>query len=250
MKNIVSRLVLGGLVSFAALGQEFDFNAGNDDGLTRYDPLGGFGIGGTYTFPGGDTYRIQSASTTPLTGTVGPGRAGAYLAVSYDSFTASVDLVNWDDNLVQGFGLLGRAQEAGLGTSDGYVFFYFPAFQSVAFNRIDNESATVLASPENPMVSLDPSQDYRMVFSAHGSQLFGQIFALNDLSTPLVTLTATDSTYSSGFAGLLVAGTLMDPTSAGDATFDNFKVIPEPSTLALAVLGGGALFIGARARRR
>jgi hypothetical protein len=249
MKKFATRFALGSLMAVTALGQGFDFNSGNDSGLTRYDPLGAFGLGGTYSFPGGDTYRIQAASTVPLTGTVGPPRAGAYLGVSYDSFTASVDLVNWDNGLVQGFGIMGRAREAGLGTSDGYVFFYFPAFQSVAFNRIDNESAVVLASPENPLVSLNPAQDYRMVFAAHGSQLLGQIFALSDLSTPLVTITATDSTYASGFAGLLVAGTLADPTSAADATFDNFQVIPEPSTVALAVLGGGALLIGARRRR-
>jgi hypothetical protein len=250
MKGIHLYLVVSGLAVFSALGQEFDFNAGNDGGLVRYDPLGGFGLGGTYSFPGGDSYRIQAASTVPLTGTVGPGRAGAYLGVSYDTFTASVDLVDWNNSLALGIGLLGRVQDVGLGTSDGYAFFYFPAFQSVALNRIDNEGATVLPSLENPLVTLDPSQDYRLVFSGIGSLLRGQVFALNDLSTPLVTVTATDAAYASGFPGLLVAGTVADPTSAGDATVDNFKVVPEPGTLMLVVLGGGVLLAGERLRRR
>lgn len=241
MKLLLRSLSVLAIISLPVVAQEFDFNSGNDAGLTRYDPLSGFGLGATYSFPGGDTYRIQAPSTAPLTGTVGPARAGAYSGVSYDDFTVSVDLVDWDAGLGQGIGLLGRGNNIGLGTSDGYVFFYFPAFQQVAINRIDNESATVLPSPENPLVALNPALDYRLVFTGQGAALEGRIFALSDLSTPLVTVTATDATYGSGFGGVLVAGTLAAPASATDATFDNLRVVPEPGALALLAAGGGLL---------
>lgn len=248
LKPLAKPFGLLALAAVQALAQDFDFNAGNDAGLTRYDPLAGFGLGAAYSFPGGNTYRIQAPSTAPLTGMVGPARAGAYAAVSYDDFTVSADLVDWDNGLAQGIGLLGRGGNIGLGTANGYVFFYFPAFQQVAINRIDNEGATVLPSPENPLITLDPAQDYRLVFSGSGPALTGRIFALSDLDTPLVTVTATDATHSSGFSGLVVAGTLAAPESAADATFDNLRAVPEPGALALLAAGGGLVLLARRRR--
>src|SRR5580765_2305954 len=53
-----------------------DFNDGNDDGWTRYDPIstGGFPAQNQWTFPSGG-YRLQAAATpsAPL----GPGRVGS-----------------------------------------------------------------------------------------------------------------------------------------------------------------------------
>jgi hypothetical protein len=61
-------------------------------------------------------------------------------------------------------------------------------------------------------------------------------------------VSATDSTFASGFGGLLV----FDDTSAGsgltDATFDNYvAVVPEPSLIALLALG--LTLVGFQARR-
>src|SRR6266850_2666764 len=61
-----------------------DFNDGNDTiplpPWIRYDPIGS----GTWSFPGGNTYRIQSApSSNPA---LGQGRAGRVRPVNYSNF--------------------------------------------------------------------------------------------------------------------------------------------------------------------
>src|ERR1043166_4305869 len=68
--------------------QSDDFNDGNDNGWTRYDPLGGLGLGAqaTYTFPNGG-YRIQAMSNPAFPSAVGPARAGSVRQdVSYTDF--------------------------------------------------------------------------------------------------------------------------------------------------------------------
>jgi hypothetical protein len=70
---------------------------------THDEPLSPFGAGGTWTFPGGNTYRIQAA-VSPDPGTVGPARAASTLDTVYTDFYASVDLVDWDDTLDQAVG--------------------------------------------------------------------------------------------------------------------------------------------------
>lgn len=234
---------LAALASLAtAVAQTFDFNTGSDTGLTRYNPLSPFGVGASYSFPGGDTYQVSVPSSLPLTGSVGPGRAGAYSPASLTDFTVSVDLVAWNDTLSQGFGPVARVQQPGLGTTDGYSFAYITSADVAIIGRYDNEVGTGL---NGASITLNPALDYRMVFSGTGSTLTGRIYALSDLNTPLVTVSTTDATYASGFSGVLVATTVSVPTGASDATFDNLSVVPEPgeyAAVAGALLGGFALW--------
>jgi hypothetical protein len=240
--HLLSLLALTILAAGTAGAQTYDFNAGSDADLIRYDPLAGLGLGGTYGFPGGDRYRVQAASSVPLTGTVGPGRAGALGSDPQADFSVSVDLVDWDPALDQAIGLVGRIQQPGLGMSDGYGFLYFPAGGGVAFNRFDDEASTVLPSAGSPLVTLDPAKDYRLVFTGVGPVLTGSIFDLAAPETPLVSITANDATYASGAGGLLVSAALSSPGGTGDATFDNLRVaVPEPHAPLLLLLGAGCL---------
>src|SRR5204862_1296317 len=96
-------------LSPAAPAQVFtdNFNTGTDAGWTRYQPLATFGAPGTWSFPGGNTYRIQ-ATHTPNLGSLGPGRAGSIrtdASLSYTNFFVAADLVNWDASVPQSFGL-------------------------------------------------------------------------------------------------------------------------------------------------
>ena len=210
-----------------------DFNDGNDQGWTHYDPLAAFGAAGSYTVSGG-TYRLQ-APPSPNQAALGPGRAGSLrLDTGFDDFFVSVDLVNWVDTADQAFGLLARIQEPGLGTTDGYGFLYVPADRDFEIERFDNEANDIIG----PIIgfTLDPARDYRMTFSGTADMLTGEVFDLADLATPLVTVVAFDVTYSTGVTGLLVA----DASSGGvssDATFDNFFAVPEPGNLLLLLAG-------------
>jgi len=222
-----------------------DFNDGNDQGWTHYDPLGPFGGGGSFTVSAG-RYHLH-APISPNPAALGAGRAGSLrLDASVTDFFLTVDIVDWDDISNQAFGLLSRIREVGLGTTDGYGFLYVPVDHDFEIARFDNEADHRIG----PIIgiSLDPARDYRITFAGTGNELTGEVFDLGDLSTPLLTLTAIDDAYPSGVTGLIVA----DASSAGavsDATFDNYALtvpVPEPScaTLLLAT----ASLLGRRMR--
>jgi hypothetical protein len=231
-----------------------DFNDGNDAGWTRYDVLAPFGAGGTYSFPSGG-YRIQ-APPSPNPALLGVGRAGALRSdFTLADFQVSVDLVDWNNSLDQALHVAARIGQAGLGTTDAYLLHYNTASNNLVLDRIDNEfPAPILASAP---VTLDPSQDYRLVFTGIGSSLVGQVFSLSDLDTPLATVSATDATYSEGFVGVLGSGIINDLSTGAttnspvDVTFDNFRAaaVPEPASLVLLGMGVAALF-GYRWRHR
>ena len=224
--------------------QSDNFNDGNDAGWTHYDPFAAFGASATFSVTTNGEYRIQSA-LSPNPGVLGPSRAGSLRNdVTYTDFSVSYDVVNWDNSLNQAFGVLGRVTQLGLGTTDGYALTYSTG-GSIDLSKITGETPSGLGSAS---VTLSPANDYRFVFTGTGSTLVGQVFNLADLSTPLATVTGTDSTYASGVAGFVV----FDNTGASraDATLDNYAAtVPEPSSLALLVVGGaGLLFLKRRVR--
>jgi len=136
-----------------------DFNDGNDDGWTRFDPLRPFGAPpADFTFPDGG-YRIK-AGPSPNPQTLGVSRAGSYRAdFQYADFAVQVDIVDWNDAFSQGFALLARTADIGAQTSDGYL----ATLQNndlLALVRFDNDAVTVLSFAPCP---IDRSHDYRLV---------------------------------------------------------------------------------------
>ena len=77
-----------------ARAQSDDFNDGNDNGWTRYDPISAVaGPRATYSFPNGG-YRIQTLAS-PAPSQLGPARAGSLRTeVTYTNFFVSVDLID------------------------------------------------------------------------------------------------------------------------------------------------------------
>jgi hypothetical protein len=224
-----------------------NFNSGTDAGWTHYQPLQPLGAGGTWSFPGGNTYRIQAAHT-PSLGTLGPGRAGSVRTnLTYTDFNLGVDVVNWDNTVPQSFGLAARLSNIGLGTTNGYLFFV-DSTGGLDIYRVDGEVTHSIAS--DPL-SLLAGASYRFTFRGVGGTFTGQVFDLANPTVPLATVTnaAPDTAYASGSPGLVVAENTSGPISGADATFDNFSAspVPEPGSWALVALAAAG---GWCARRR
>lgn len=230
-----------------ALAQSDDFNDGNDTGWERYDPIGSvLGPQATWSFPGGNTYRLQTA-ISPLPGTVGPGRAASLRPEIYTDFYVSMDLVNWNNSLDQAIGLLARVNDAGLGTTDGYGFTYQVLDKDVDITRIVNEAGpAVPLSPTSGAITLVPGKSYRFEFFGRGTTLTGRIYELPNITTPIIEVTGTDSVpdpadslHISGKSGVIV----FDNSSGRmvtDATWDNyFATDVEPPRIRMEDQGFG-----------
>lgn len=209
-----------------------DFNDGNNVGWTDASPLAGLGAPTTYTYPGGNTYNIKvGASPSPTQ--AGPSRGGSVRNdATYSQFGVKVDVLNWNvgggTNLITG--ILSRVHNIGLGTTNAYSLTYDTA-GTAYLSRIAGEVPTTLISAP---LSLTSGTGYQFYFSGNGSDLVGQIYALSNLETPLLTLNASDATYASGVNALLVYDSSPSATAnhTPAVTFDNYasdvSVIPGP----------------------
>ncbi len=222
-----------------------DFNDGNDVGWTRIQPLNQFAPGlATFNFPSGG-YQISSGAS-PNPGALGAARAGSYRGdASYGDFRISVDLVNWGNNASQAVGILGRLGTPGLQTTSGYAFTV-SLNGSIDITRVTMEAGTGIATGTigGP---LNLAVDYQLVFTGVGGLLTGTIYDAANPSTPLQSISVTDTTYASGFGGLLIFDSSAGGNQPASATFDNYRSsVPEPSAV---VLGLAALGLLVRRRR-
>lgn len=184
----------------------------------------------TYTFPangGGHSLRVQAS---PI-----PGAAPAAAAIAqtnvYTDFYLAVDLVNWavlDQAVVLlGHWTLGGAD--GLSEGTGMILNYDVAQDGEGpgdrrggqfqINTIaPGFNAGTLAAAE---LTLEPGRSYRLIFQGHGAAYTGRVYDLNDLTTPLVTIHAEDTTYASGLSGFL-SFSRNGTTGVTDVTIDNY----------------------------
>jgi len=209
-----------------------NFNDGNDNGWTHFDPLSPFQDPTDktiYQVVDGH-YRIATpASADPAN--FGPARAGSVRNdADLSDFRVSVDLIDWDTSLNQAFGILARVTTPGLQTTNGY------ALSINAVCALDISVVTAEAPDDiDPGVSaiLDPSaSDYRLVFQGSGPNLTGAIYDLADPTKPLATTHAVDTTYSSGATGVFVFDNSRTASGSADVTFDNFATGPADHTVA------------------
>ena len=224
--RLLFALSLQAAILSSAVAQGDNFDDGNSDGWTELLPLSTVGGTGSFSFPGGNTYRIQSGPS-PNEEALGQSRAGAIREdVSYTDFYQFVDVVDYDQALDQNIGMLARVKEPGLGTTDGYGVTYNPTDQAMFLTVITDEGGDNIADSD---VFIDPGTPVRLVFQGVGSQLKFEVFLLSDLQNAVASIEIDDSTYTSGFSGIFVVTDGGDPAKPTDCTFDNyFAATTEP----------------------
>jgi len=237
--NSTKRIFLGAacLAALTCQGAFYDFTAGTSSviGWQPYFPLAPFGVAYTaYDDPNG--YRLQSApSVNPAL--LGPARVGSLLPVSMGDFALSFDIPSYSSSLREFFGAAARMGTIGFGTTSGYAFGYDNTSLGLFISKIVNEASQGAIGPGAfAPVMLTPGQGYRFTFEGSGVNFDGAVYSLNNLTTPLASVSGTDSSFSSGEFGLLVASQMA--SGPADQTFSRFSLIPEPATAKLAVLGG------------
>ncbi len=221
-----------------------NFDDGNDTApiaWQRYDPIseatGGAVALATWSFPGGNSYRLQSQAS-PDPGTFGQARMGSLAPNSFTNFYVGVDVVNWDATVHQLFGVLARVGNVGPGTTSGYLFNWDsgdpanPTGGDMDIVRIDNEAPTDLDGHTyfgNDSVHLQTGHAYRFVFMGVGGTFRGQVYDLANPTVPVVDYGTTDPGYDptgsdhvSGMTGLIIANNSSAGDGPADATFDNF----------------------------
>ena len=249
-----------------------DFNSGTDPGWTHY-PGANIGLANTWTFPtisaGNLGYKLTSNAGAGLNA----GRVGSYYTgITTSDFYVQADLLNWTTSFGQDMGLLARYTSNGaINPPNAYALILQNdqvgpgSLSALRIGVVNAGGITFLTGVGNnlgyfdgtPGTSPAPNpaipDTYQLQFTGQGTSLSGEII---DLSSGLpmyfddgtgagVTdkISVTDSTYSSGYTGLM--GIIR--TSQGvDPTFDNFlvtTVVPEPTTVTLAGLGLAALLI-------
>ena len=241
-RRICAGLLLGLLGLGAAsigLAQTDNFNDSNDVGWTHYDPLGGLGApAASFTFPGGNSYRIADPARPSGFQGAGQARAGAlYSASNYTDFYIEVDLLNWNNSIDQAVGILARITSPGLGMTDGYAFTIQVTDTDISISRLVGEAPTDLPGSSKNFVP-DPSKHYRMVFIGRGTHFIGRIYELPNVDTPVITTTGDDAMFPNGINGLVVADltSVNNPVGVGaDATFDNYRALSvEPPRLSIS----------------
>jgi hypothetical protein len=246
--NLLRLTFAGSLcVGAAAMGATIsdNFDDGNDTAPTiawqHLDPISdatsGLYMLGTWSFPGGNTYRLQTAAS-PDPSTFGPARLGSIALGNFTNFYVAVDVVNWDATVHQFFGILARVGTPGPGTTSGYLFGWDTGDPTTGTSgdmdivRIDGENPSDLDGNTyfgNDSIHLITDHSYRFVFMGVADTFRGQVFDLTNTVVPLVDYGTTDPLYDptaadhvSGTTGVLIADNSSTHDGTADATFDNF----------------------------
>lgn len=214
------------------------FSDGNDSAMpawSHYDPIGT----GSWAFPGGG-YRIQTAPS-PDPGSLLQGRAGSVAPGTYTDFFVSADVTGWDDGIAQIYGVMARIENPGLATTTGYMFTHdrgSPTSDTsgdMDIVRLDGEFPIVLENTSGTdAIHFATNKQYRIVLIGQGTNFTGRVYELPNTTTPVLEMTASDETYSSGSLGLLVANNASPMYDGpGDVTFDNFFASKEEPRLSV-----------------
>jgi hypothetical protein len=133
---------------------------------------------------------------------------------------------------------LGLLARSNLASQTGYSTSVNPTNGGyLALDKLGGSGAGALATPL-PIPNYDSNKDYELVFTVNGSSLTSTVY---DGTTPVLTLSGSDSSLTTGQIGVID----LPPLAAGylSGTFLNSSVgsVPEPGTIAMLAAGALAL---------
>ncbi len=204
----------------------------------------------TTTFPAVGTGKGLRIEANPV-----PGAAPAvglwYRMESYDDFVVAVDLVAWpgtDKN--QAVVLFARMTDGNTGTvvnnlnpavAQGMICNYDTSqYGENPGNRRQGQFQINVVNPGFATrtlavaeITFVPGRSYRIVFQGVGARYIAKAYDHYDLTRPLITLEAEDSTYLSGACGFL-SFSRQGQTGTTDVTIDNYYAGATDPNLAAA----------------
>jgi hypothetical protein len=196
----------------------------------------------SFTFPTVGLGKGLRMQVSPVPGNV-PAVAGIMRTNVYSDFYVALDLVNWavENQAAVVSARFTPGGTFGLDGGSGMIFNYDAAQAGdsstsrkggeLQINTVSPPfNATTLAACE---MTLEPGHSYRFVFKCVGTLYTGQLYDLEDLTTPLAMIQADDSTYSSGLSGF-ISYSRNGTAGSTDVTIDNYYAAATDPNLAAA----------------
>lgn len=203
-----------------------NFDDGNDNGWSHFDPIGSHPL----TPPSWVTFDASSkalnikAPGQNINPALGPSRGAAFQANVYSDFWVSVDIVDWNPAQRQAIGILARIQpNPSLGNAQGYLLSYQPQENDIQITRLIGEEPDGYIGEDPPLIPQpEPGVGLRLIFTGTGNTLTGRAYSLSDPDILLAESSGTDNSFTEGISGVLAFDFSNGGNDSIDATFDNY----------------------------
>jgi len=195
------------------------------------------------------SYSANNNGYLQLGSSVGVGDGGPVAIfgfVATESFSPQVSVrtslnPNGSSLLTRDIGVLAHLNP---GTLTGYAFTIDYQAGNIDLTRINAGGATQGLSTGS-ISGFSNTTSYDLQLTVSNGNLVGQVF--NSSGSLLTSIQAADTTYSSGFAGIVASRDVTDPTLLG--TFGRVTAVPEPGSLLTVLSVVGAFALANRYRR-
>jgi len=246
-----------------------DFSDGDDTANPTWTHLSRFANSTMQTWDASTgQYRLRAPNNGVTVSGVQYGFVGSYTGPLHSDSEVKADFVQNETGLAYGIATRLNGSDGVFNTAgrtQGYVYAYEPLARGGLGEMVMYRFGFSPFDPFQDMgdppgvegvdwirkVTLDfANKDYTFSLTAVGNTITGMV---REIGGGIVAYqTHVDSTFSSGFAGVLSLGATQGPVVLeSDITIDNFMIrfIPEPAAGVLFACGAAALFLGRRDRR-
>jgi hypothetical protein len=240
MKYVIALLTLG-FCSVAANADWIDeFTGGTPQQVWTFGGLPNNNFTPSYSASNNGYLQLSSSVG------VGDGPAAIFGFVATESFSPQVSVrtslnPNGSALLTRDIGVLAHLNP---GTLTGYAFTIDYQAGNIDLTRINAGGATQGLS-SGSITGFSNTTSYDLQLTVSNGNLVGQVF--NSSGSLLTSIQAADTTYSSGFAGIVASRDVTDPTLLG--TFGRVTAVPEPGSLLTVLSVVGAFALANRYRR-